>query len=137
MAQLRGSPCISQGDVDWDCWVSYRDAQLVSDWLAGKIELHPEYIARACVTKESYLTGQPRAADVTLIDQYAEGLINTFPVCEILPGRPLPDWPPPVVITWETYSPVEPTPVPPKLAGWGIGLLILFAFYVISKRRKR
>lgn len=66
------------GDLNDDGTVDERDVA-ICQWIVNGVftDLNPELLKRADVDGDGVVT----QADVSLIEQYANGAINTFPVC--------------------------------------------------------
>ena len=77
----RPPPCGNYGDVNDDGYVTEADAQLIANCLVGLpgSELTEEQLRRADVSGN----GSVSMSDAIIIQQYVEGIIDTFPVCEL------------------------------------------------------
>lgn len=71
-------PCGSYGDVDQDGYVSMKDANLISNYTVGNIQLTESQKKNAEVTADGIVD----IGDALLIAQYANGLRSTFTVCD-------------------------------------------------------
>jgi len=67
------------GDVDGDGLVTRADADMVGNYLAGNIKFTVGQQLAADVTGD----GKISSKDALKIAQYAEGIITTFPVCDV------------------------------------------------------
>ena len=73
----RPPPCDNYGDVDDDGYVTQTDADWILEYRVGLRNFTNEQKRRADVN----INGKIDTGDVTLIQQYADGLIDTFPIC--------------------------------------------------------
>jgi len=74
----RPSPCPPIGDIDGDGKVTANDAEMVANYFAGTQELTDEQISRARVRGQNL-----SIVDALVIKQFADGVRDTFPVCNI------------------------------------------------------
>jgi len=92
----RPSPCAPYGDINGSGAVGQGDIDMLKAMIANPAAYTAEQKRRGDVNG----SGNPGAADLTILTQFLQGQINTFPVCGITPK--------PTV----TPKPTTPTPVP-------------------------
>ena len=78
----KSSPCSPMGDVDGDGWVTKNDADMIADYVVGKITLTREQLLRADVDGDGTVT----IKDGMMIAQFVAGNRTTFPCCSIHGG---------------------------------------------------
>jgi hypothetical protein len=83
---MRRPPCDNYGDVNFDGYVTEKDARQVEEFVVGRRVFTEEQKRRADVDGDGKVT----TADAMLIARYAMGVINTFPVCAITPTTSAP-----------------------------------------------
>ncbi len=92
----RPSPCAPYGDINDSGAVGQGDIDMLKAMIANPTAYTAEQKRRGDVNG----SGNPGAADLTILTQFLQGQINTFPVCGITPK--------PTV----TPKPATPTPIP-------------------------